>query len=82
MADRTGPPIYQVYLWIRQISPMIWRRVLVRRESTLAQLHDVIQIVFGWSDAHLHRFRIGVPIATEKKTTIFTGTVVQIASRS
>jgi hypothetical protein len=50
--------LYQVHLWIRQISPMIWRRALVHRESTLAQIHDVIQIVFGWSDTHLHRFRI------------------------
>jgi hypothetical protein len=58
MAERTDLPIYQVHLWIRQIGPMIWRRVLVRRESTLAQFHDVIQIVFGWSDAHLHHYRI------------------------
>jgi Plasmid pRiA4b ORF-3-like protein len=58
MAAQTDPPIYQVHLWIRQISPMIWRRVLVRREAPLAQLHDVIQIAFGWSDMHLHRFRI------------------------
>jgi hypothetical protein len=58
MAEPMDHPIYQVHLWIRQISPMIWRRVLVHRESTLAQLHDVIQIVFGWSDEHLHRFRI------------------------
>src|SRR5512135_59177 len=58
MTSQAIPPIYKLHLWIRQISPMIWRRVLVRRESTLAQLHDVIQIVFGWSDAHLHRCRI------------------------
>jgi hypothetical protein len=37
---------------------MIWRRILVRSESSLAQLHDIIQIAFGWSDNHLHRFRI------------------------
>jgi hypothetical protein len=37
---------------------MIWRRVMVRSETTLAQLHDVIQILFDWSDTHLHRFRI------------------------
>ena len=58
MANWTDPPIYQVHLWIRQISPMIWRRVLVRSDSTLAQFHDIIQIVFGWSDSHLHRFRV------------------------
>ena len=37
---------------------MSWRRILVRSESSLAQLHDIIQIAFGWSDSHLHRFRI------------------------
>jgi hypothetical protein len=58
MAEQMDHPIYQVQLWIRQISPMIWRRIRVRRESTLAQLHDIIQIVFGWSDEYLHRFLI------------------------
>jgi hypothetical protein len=58
MTSQAIPPIYRLHLWIHQISPMIWRRALVRSESTLAQLHDVIQILFNWSDAHLHRFRI------------------------
>jgi hypothetical protein len=58
MADQTIPEIYLLHLWIRQISPMIWRRLLVRSDSTLAALHDTIQIAFGWTDSHLHRFRI------------------------
>jgi len=58
MADQTIPEIYQLHLWIRQISPMIGRRLLVRSDSTLAALHDAIQITFGWTDSHLHRFRI------------------------
>jgi hypothetical protein len=58
MASETIPPIYQLHVWIRRISPMIWRRLLVRSESTLADLHDVLPIAFGWSDFHLHRFRI------------------------
>ena len=37
---------------------MLWRRFLVRAESILADLHCVIQIGFGWTDSHLHRFRI------------------------
>src|SRR5512147_2480020 len=37
---------------------MIWRWVLVRTDNTLANLHDVLQIAFGWSDFHLHRFRV------------------------
>jgi hypothetical protein len=58
MNGQAIPPIYLLHLWIRPISPMIWRRVLVRSDSTLAQLHDVIQIAFDWSDTLLHRFRI------------------------
>src|SRR4051794_14314280 len=58
MADELTPEVYQVHVWIRHISPMIWRRLLMRADSTLANLHGAIQIAFGWSDSHLHRFRI------------------------
>jgi hypothetical protein len=37
---------------------LIWRRVLVRADNTLADLHYVIQIAFSWTDFHLHRFRL------------------------
>lgn len=49
---------YQLRIWIREISPQIWRRLLVRSESTIAQLHNTLQIAFGWSDEHLHQFLI------------------------
>ncbi len=58
MAVETTPEVYQIHAWIQQISPMIWRRLLVCADSTRAVLHDVLQIAFGWSDFHLHRFRI------------------------
>ena len=50
--------VYQLRIWIRHISPQIWRRLLVRSDSTIAQLHDILQIAFGWRDEHLHRFLI------------------------
>lgn len=37
---------------------MIWRRLLVRSDSTIADLHYTLQIAFGWSDSHLHCFHI------------------------
>jgi hypothetical protein len=52
------PEVYQLHVWIRQISPMIWRRLLVLSNSTLTDLHNALQIAFGWSGFHLHRFRI------------------------
>ena len=58
----TQPPqpqsIYQLRLVLSKVSPLIWRRFLVSSETSIAQLHACIQIAFGWSGEHLHRFRI------------------------
>jgi hypothetical protein len=58
MSDSAPVEVYQLHIWLREISPMIWRRLLVRSDSTIADLHYTLQIAFGWSDAHLHRFVI------------------------
>lgn len=52
------PDIYQLRIVLRGISPLIWRRVLVQSAMTLAHLHTLLQIVFAWSDEHLHSFSI------------------------
>jgi hypothetical protein len=58
--ESTDNPIevYQLRIWIRRISPQIWRRLLVRGDSTIAELHDTLQVAFDWSDEHLHQFLI------------------------
>ncbi len=38
--------------------PLIWRRVLVRSDTTIADLHATLQTAFGWTDEHLNRFVI------------------------
>src|SRR5258708_6529426 len=53
-----GAEIYQLRWYLRGISPLIWRRVLVRSDSTLADLHYIIQIAMNWSNFYLHRFTI------------------------
>jgi hypothetical protein len=50
--------VYQLHVWLREISPLIWRRLSVRSDGTIANLHQTLQIALGWDDAHLHRFRI------------------------
>jgi Plasmid pRiA4b ORF-3-like protein len=50
--------IYQLRIVLRGVSPLIWRRVLVHSDTTLAHLHTILQILFTWSDEHLHSFHI------------------------
>jgi hypothetical protein len=54
----SSPVVYQLRIWLRGISPMIWRRLLVRSDSTIEDLHYTLQIVMGWTDTHLNQFRI------------------------
>jgi hypothetical protein len=58
MSELKPVPIYQLKVWLQGISPMVWRRLLVRSDSTIADLHYTIQIAIGWSDVHLNRFHI------------------------
>jgi hypothetical protein len=52
------PVVYQLRVVLRGVSPLIWRRLLVRSDSTIADLHASLQLVLGWSDEHLNRFVI------------------------
>jgi hypothetical protein len=53
-----GVCAYQLLVTLRGISPLVWRRLLVRSDTTIAQVHDLLQIAMGWADEHLHQFRI------------------------
>jgi hypothetical protein len=50
--------IYQIKVTLDTIRPPIWRRILVSGNTTLLKLHDIIQIIMGWEDDHLHMFTI------------------------
>jgi len=50
----------QLKMILRHILPPIWRRIRVSPELTLAELHHVIQILFGWSGSHLWQFEIAL----------------------
>jgi len=50
--------VYQLRVVLRGISPLIWRRLLVRSDSTVADLHSTLQTALGWNDEHLNRFVI------------------------
>lgn len=48
--------IYQIKIVLKQSKPAIWRRILVKSDVLLADFHDIIQTVMGWSNSHLHQF--------------------------
>ncbi len=48
--------IYQLKITLRDSKPPIWRRIQVQSNTTLPQLHQIIQITMGWWDCHLHQF--------------------------
>ncbi len=60
--------IAELEITLLESDPPIWRRFGVRSDISLARLHDVIQIVMGWTDSHMHQFtdaarnRYGTPV--------------------
>ncbi|WP_145837541.1 plasmid pRiA4b ORF-3 family protein, partial [Dulcicalothrix desertica] len=58
MSNSSEPVVYQLKILLLGISPTIWRRVLVRSDSTIENLHYTVQLAMGWSDIHLHHFII------------------------
>ncbi len=52
------PDVYQLKVQFIGISPMIWRRILVKSNSTIRDLHFILQILMDWDDYYLHQFII------------------------
>jgi hypothetical protein len=58
MSERSEAVVYQLKIVLQGISPMIWRRLLVKSDSTIEDLHYITQIAMGWEDIHIHYFTI------------------------
>lgn len=59
-------PVARLKIQLSDIRPPIWRRVDVPLSTTLLRLHDILQVLFGWTDSHLFEFTVagrayGVP---------------------
>jgi hypothetical protein len=57
LLERTGT-IYQFKVTLKDSNPLVWRRVQVP-DLTLGELHEVLQVVMGWQDSHMHQFVVG-----------------------
>ena len=54
----SGQLTYHLKIQLLGISPQIFRRLAVGADTTLAQLHHILQVVMGWENWHLHSFHI------------------------
>lgn len=50
--------VCQLRICPRGVSPMMSRRLPVRSDASLVELHQPLQAALGWTDSYLHRFRI------------------------
>ena len=58
--------VYQFKITLKDIKPLIWRRIHVPKTYTFWDLHIAIQDVMGWYDSHLHEFEIVNPLSGTK----------------
>ena len=49
---------FQFKILLAESQPLIWRRFTVTDDYRLDRFHQVLQIVMGWTNSHLHEFRI------------------------
>ncbi len=50
---------YQIKIALRHIRPPVWRRIQIAGDTRLGKLHRILQATMGWTNSHLHAFRVG-----------------------
>jgi hypothetical protein len=58
-APKANAPIYQLKVVLLDSQPSVWRRLQVPGDARLDWLHAVLQVAIGWTNSHLHQFRVG-----------------------
>ncbi len=51
--------IYQLKVVLLDSGPPVWRRLQVSGDARLDWLHAVLQVAIGWTNSHLHQFKVG-----------------------
>lgn len=52
-------PVARIRIEIQDTDPLVWRELDVPLSTTLAMMHDIIQVVMRWWDYHLYEFEVG-----------------------
>lgn len=63
--------IFQLHVELEDISPPVWRKVLVPSNITLAALHTALNELMGWTNSHLHQFLLRDRIFGDKRADDF-----------
>lgn len=64
---KTFKNLYQFKVTLENISPAIWRQILVPESYSFWDLHTAIQDAMGWLDCHLHNFETTNPVTGAKE---------------
>jgi hypothetical protein len=49
----------QLRVELDEVTPTVWRQILVPTSVRMSRLHDMIQAAMGWTNSHLHAFTVG-----------------------
>lgn len=62
MAHSPRPPgqsVFQFRIQLNDVNPVVWRRLLVPGSVRMAKLSEMLLAAVGWTNSHLHAFRVG-----------------------
>ncbi len=62
-----GSRVMTFKVTLNDSTPKVWRRIVVPAAYTFFDLHCAIQDAMGWTDSHLHAFRIDTRSQTKSK---------------
>ncbi len=51
--------LYELKVVIKRIDPPIWRTIQVPPRTSLKRMHKILQTAMGWTNSHLHLFKVG-----------------------
>ena len=57
--NKKSKSLYQIKVTLVGSKPQIWRRLIVKDNIKLDELHSVLQVAMGWFNYHLHQDRVG-----------------------
>ncbi|TFC44725.1 hypothetical protein E3T26_13990 [Cryobacterium sp. TMT1-21] len=52
------PAQFRIRVDLVGATPPLWRRLTLPSDLTLDRVHQVLQVVFGWTDTHVYQFSL------------------------